>query len=205
MPKCQRHCAMACVPERARRIVLRVVTMCARFASRWEAKTQWGYGATAARLTPDQKVGSSNLSALIFPTMRFPGCGLEIPCQGARAHPRTDSEQGIGHAHRNRAHYTHTACTYASRGRQPTVAEAHKRRACICGQAPCSLQGAHRTAMAHDTPVRSDLQPPGDVWCNTPSGVARDAAPRPLRRPPRARARSAADPCEARGVQQVRK
>ena len=25
-----------------------------------------GYGATAARLTPDQKVGSSNLSALIF-------------------------------------------------------------------------------------------------------------------------------------------
>ena len=27
-----------------------------------------GYGATVARLTPDQKVGSSNLSALIFPT-----------------------------------------------------------------------------------------------------------------------------------------
>ena len=26
----------------------------------------WGYGATAARLTPDQKVGSSNLSALNF-------------------------------------------------------------------------------------------------------------------------------------------
>ena len=26
----------------------------------------WGYGATVARLTPDQKVGSSNLSALIF-------------------------------------------------------------------------------------------------------------------------------------------
>ena len=25
-----------------------------------------GYGATAARLTPDQKVGSSNLSGLIF-------------------------------------------------------------------------------------------------------------------------------------------
>ena len=25
----------------------------------------WGYGATVARLTPDQKVGSSNLSALI--------------------------------------------------------------------------------------------------------------------------------------------
>ena len=28
--------------------------------------TEWGYGATVARLTPDQKVGSSNLSALIF-------------------------------------------------------------------------------------------------------------------------------------------
>ena len=27
---------------------------------------QRGYGATAARLTPDQKVGSSNLSGLIF-------------------------------------------------------------------------------------------------------------------------------------------
>ena len=25
----------------------------------------WGYGAMAARLTPDQKVGSSNLSGLI--------------------------------------------------------------------------------------------------------------------------------------------
>ena len=34
----------------------------------------WVYGATAARLTPDQKVGSSNLSALIFPPV--PGaCG----------------------------------------------------------------------------------------------------------------------------------
>ena len=28
---------------------------------------KWGYGATVARLTPDQKVGSSNLSALIWP------------------------------------------------------------------------------------------------------------------------------------------
>ena len=28
--------------------------------------SQWVYGATAARLTPDQKVGSSNLSALIY-------------------------------------------------------------------------------------------------------------------------------------------
>ena len=30
-----------------------------------------GYGATAARLTPDQKAGSSNLSGLIF---RMPIC-----------------------------------------------------------------------------------------------------------------------------------
>ena len=30
------------------------------------AHVQWGYGATAARLTPDQKVGSLNLSALML-------------------------------------------------------------------------------------------------------------------------------------------
>ena len=29
-------------------------------------RAAWGYGATVARLTPDQKVGSSNLSALKF-------------------------------------------------------------------------------------------------------------------------------------------
>ena len=39
------------------------------------SKYRRGYGATAARLTPDQKVGSSNLSALILPTIRIPGCG----------------------------------------------------------------------------------------------------------------------------------
>jgi hypothetical protein len=33
-----------------------------------------GYGATAARLTPDQKVGSSNLSALILSL-----AGNEVP------------------------------------------------------------------------------------------------------------------------------
>ena len=31
-----------------------------------ETDLQGGYGATAARLTPDQKVGSSNLSGLTF-------------------------------------------------------------------------------------------------------------------------------------------
>ena len=34
----------------------------------------WGYGATAARLTPDQKVGSSNLSALTFTISSAASC-----------------------------------------------------------------------------------------------------------------------------------
>ena len=48
-----------------------------------------GYGATAARLTPDQKVGSSNLSALILPTRRTQGCGLQILWQRALEPPRS--------------------------------------------------------------------------------------------------------------------
>ena len=36
------------------------------FTTIWAFASTRGYGATAARLTPDQKVGSSNLSALIF-------------------------------------------------------------------------------------------------------------------------------------------
>ena len=39
---------------------------------------QGGYGATVARLTPDQKVGSSNLSALMFPLS-----GMCKPCEHA--------------------------------------------------------------------------------------------------------------------------
>ena len=34
----------------------------------------WGYGATAARLTPDQKVGSSNLSGLIRDSLAVCNC-----------------------------------------------------------------------------------------------------------------------------------
>ena len=34
-------------------------------------RAAWGYGATVARLTPDQKVGSSNLSALTFAVTRI--------------------------------------------------------------------------------------------------------------------------------------
>ena len=37
-----------------------------RWVAELVARFHWVYGATAARLTPDQKVGSSNLSALIF-------------------------------------------------------------------------------------------------------------------------------------------
>ena len=33
------------------------------------ACSPWVYGATAARLTPDQKVGSSNLSGLIWDSL----------------------------------------------------------------------------------------------------------------------------------------
>ena len=52
-----------------------------------------GYGATAARLTPDQKVGSSNLSALIARDLRRPATRVFAPtaareqtgaCRGAR-------------------------------------------------------------------------------------------------------------------------
>ena len=67
------------------------------------ASSHWGYGATAARLTPDQKVGSSNLSALIFCWLGrgmlsecFLACpiGLKISpcCLRKRAHP--DLNQG---------------------------------------------------------------------------------------------------------------
>ena len=41
----------------------------------------WGYGATAARLTPDQKVGSSNLSGLIWDSLALcnsHGLGREL-------------------------------------------------------------------------------------------------------------------------------
>ena len=34
----------------------------------------WGYGATAARLTPDRKVGSSNLSGLIRDSLAVCHC-----------------------------------------------------------------------------------------------------------------------------------
>ena len=37
-----------------------------------------GYGATAARLTPDQKVGSSNLSVLIFSNQLGHADGTDI-------------------------------------------------------------------------------------------------------------------------------
>ena len=44
----------------------RICARCAREVRSGGEGKQRGYGATVARLTPDQKVGSSNLSALIF-------------------------------------------------------------------------------------------------------------------------------------------
>jgi hypothetical protein len=42
-----------------------VAVACSQPAKLAGSLPRWGYGATVARLTPDQKVGSSNLSALI--------------------------------------------------------------------------------------------------------------------------------------------
>ena len=61
-----------------------------------------GYGATAARLTPDQKVGSSNLSGLILflPELVLSGLPqpeLWLPCQLASlAPPPWPEGQGVG-------------------------------------------------------------------------------------------------------------
>ena len=44
-----------------------------------------GYGATAARLTPDQKVGSSNLSALMFPEIAAFKQGRRTICRAPHA------------------------------------------------------------------------------------------------------------------------
>ena len=38
------------------------------------------YGATVARLTPDHKVGTSNLSALTFLVRKGPGVGSRLRC-----------------------------------------------------------------------------------------------------------------------------
>jgi hypothetical protein len=48
-----------------------------------------GYGATAARLTPDQKVGSSNLSALMFMPSRISSSFPFV--QKAATFPQADS------------------------------------------------------------------------------------------------------------------
>ena len=41
-------------------------------------RAAWGYGATAARVTPDQKVGRSNLSGLILNSLASCNChGLD--------------------------------------------------------------------------------------------------------------------------------
>ena len=55
------------------------------------ADCNWGYGATVARLTPDQKVGNSNLSSIICLVRKGPGVssrlrGATTPREGAVAH-----------------------------------------------------------------------------------------------------------------------
>ena len=67
---------------------LRANSVCAKSVL-WGRQDTRGYGATVARLTPDQKVGSSNLSALILPTRRIEGCGLQILWQRALEPPRS--------------------------------------------------------------------------------------------------------------------
>ena len=63
-------CQLQCIPTGCRCSVPPIVSSRAQELAQIEIfpagnKQHRGYGATAARLTPDQKVGSSNLSALI--------------------------------------------------------------------------------------------------------------------------------------------
>ena len=105
-----------------------------------ECRTQsfhWGYGATVARLTPDQKVGSLNLSALICRSIDTPaqgttharragtGCIAPLPrCGGpapgaCRVHRPDDDIEGwpLGVAE----HRRHVGCDApAPPDRQPT-------------------------------------------------------------------------------------
>ena len=51
---------------------------------------KWGYGATVARLTPDQKVGSSNLPGLIFFVLGCEKTARVLPlCRQRVLHRRT--------------------------------------------------------------------------------------------------------------------
>ena len=52
-----------------------------------------GYGATVARLTPDQKVGSSNLSALICVPTKSCWGGQVVEVVGGQAHALPHTEK----------------------------------------------------------------------------------------------------------------
>ena len=56
-----------------------------RLFSKCGVLTHWLYGATAARLTPDQKVGSSNLSVVIFSSDGYVGCASPLADHLAQA------------------------------------------------------------------------------------------------------------------------
>ena len=64
-----RDLCTAALPEHDSATITPLVSM-QSFLRRVVFLFTWGYGATAARLTPDQKVGSSNLSALICISMQ---------------------------------------------------------------------------------------------------------------------------------------
>ena len=65
--------------------------VCIAMTCNAHADCNLGYGATVARLIQDQKVGTSNLSALIFLVRKCPDVGSRLRCatmprEGAVAH-----------------------------------------------------------------------------------------------------------------------
>ena len=72
------------IASRTALVARRAARVCAA-ASRPQRRLQRVYGATVARLTPDQKVGSSNLSALSFTTLARPRDQLQSQVERPRA------------------------------------------------------------------------------------------------------------------------
>ena len=63
-PTCRQHLPYPGAAEGERSRIMRPYKRTTVRQAKDTVEINWGYGATAARLTPDQKVGSSNLSAL---------------------------------------------------------------------------------------------------------------------------------------------
>ena len=69
---------------------------CIAMTGNAHADCNWGYGETVARLTQDQKVGNSNLSAFYILVRKGPGLGSRLRCattprNGAVAHPNNQT------------------------------------------------------------------------------------------------------------------